>query len=262
MRGTRRDTGQLPLLRIPGQHLGSADDGVGGSGVEVDGGQAVHAELSDPMGFPAAIERRLIDSFDGAAELDPADLSAACRDGAEERLEPRARSLSLLARSGGVGPSRCVNGGPIPERGRGSRVRALRTGGGSKRGEGENYAGLRSCFHPNLQVMRATIARPRRTALSFSDSGLQPVHRPGAARGWGGRPVRYGEDMRPRAWWTAVAAAIAACAPGQAERSAMTDAATDQRQADEHAARRARMVTAQLRGRDITHPGVLDAMGR
>ena len=75
--------------------------------------------------------------------------------------------------------------------------------------------------------------------------------------------MRYGEDMRPRAWWTAVAAAIAACAPGQAERSAMTDAATDQRtQADEHAARRARMVTSQLRGRDITHPGVLDAMGR
>src|SRR5687768_7729221 len=69
--------------------------------------------------------------------------------------------------------------------------------------------------------------------------------------------------MRPRAWWTAVAAAIAACGPGQAGRSAMTDAATDQRtQADEHAARRARMVTAQLRGRDITHPGVLDAMGR
>ena len=75
--------------------------------------------------------------------------------------------------------------------------------------------------------------------------------------------MRYGEDMRPRAWWTAVAAAIAACAPGQAERSAMTDAATDQRtQADEYAARRARMVTSQLRGRDITHPGVLDAMGR
>ena len=43
----------------------------------------------------------------------------------------------------------------------------------------------------------------------------------------------------------------------------MTDTATDQRtQTDEHAARRARMVASQLRGRDITHAGVLDAMGR
>ena len=69
--------------------------------------------------------------------------------------------------------------------------------------------------------------------------------------------------MRIRALWTAAAAVIAACAPGQAERSSMTDAATDQRpQNDEHAARRARMVSSQLRGRDITHAGVLDAMGR
>ena len=69
--------------------------------------------------------------------------------------------------------------------------------------------------------------------------------------------------MRSRAWWTAVAAAMAACGPGQAERLSMTHSATDQRtQPDEHAARRARMVSSQLRGRDITHAGVLDAMGR
>jgi protein-L-isoaspartate(D-aspartate) O-methyltransferase len=69
--------------------------------------------------------------------------------------------------------------------------------------------------------------------------------------------------MRMRALWTAAAAVIAACAPGQAERSSMTDAAAGQpTQNDAHAARRARMVSSQLRSRDITHTGVLDAMGR
>ncbi len=61
----------------------------------------------------------------------------------------------------------------------------------------------------------------------------------------------------------AVAAALAACAPGQAERAGMNDTVADQRGSiDEHAGRRARMVASQLRGRDITNPAVLEAMGR
>ena len=53
--------------------------------------------------------------------------------------------------------------------------------------------------------------------------------------------------MRSRLWWTTLAAAVA-CTNGAADRTQIAD--------------RTQMIDAQLRARDIKHPGVLDAMGR